>query len=404
MKSQKQILREKLLRLMRSIAYEPSRAEMATFSDVFFQQVSAMREWDKNPMAMVVRKGKPGIFFVWNPEPLQGMNDAQLRTMLCHEMQHIRFDDMNQTGEWMDKGPQPWMHGWEPGMLFNVARDCQINDGLMRLGMAYVPGGSYGTEMLGMSTEGQDIGAVMAAIAEKFPPPPASQSGDTSPEAAEEAAAMDSEASGEDEVKVREPGKYAPQRRPASVEVSPAQLAWDNFLAEVIDTRKYRESWHRTPKRMAGIKEFAEREFLMTSKVDVPRKLASVYIDVSGSMNESGVNRICSLIRSSGMNYDLSVYCFDDGIEEWKNFRLQPAIPRRGGGTDFELCETQNKASLRYPDAVICITDGGGHVPKIARPERWTWLLYGVDAKSWGQSNAPGMRVVDLNKLVRGGR
>lgn len=396
-------MRVKLLGLMREIAYSPSIAEIGTFSDIFFQQVSAMVVWDKAPMAMVVRKGKPGILFAYQPETLGDLTPAQLKTMLCHEMQHIRFDDMNRTAAAMDAGPQDWMNGWQPTMLFNVARDAQINDELMRRGMTYVPGGVYGTELLGHSTEGLDVDAVMREIAEKIPPPPPNQdpsNGDTDPQAGKDAAAAEA-AQAETEVKMREPGKYAPQRRATNVEVSPEQLAWDNFLAEVIDTRKFKESWYKTPKRMSGIKEFAEREYLMTSKVDVPRKRAAVYIDVSGSMDEAGVRRICTLIRLSGMNYDLSVYCFDDGIEEWKNFRLTPEIPRRGGGTEFGLVEAQNKASIRYPDAVICITDGGGHVPAIAKPDRWTFILYGVDAKQWQAQNAPNIRVVDLAKLTR---
>lgn len=396
-------MREKLLGLMREIAYSPSVAEIGTFSDIFFQQVSAMVVWDKAPMGMVARRNNPGILFAYQPTALAGLTSAQLKTMLCHEMQHIRFDDMARTAAIIEAGPQPWMNGWQPAMLFNVARDAQINDELGRRGMAHVPSGVYGTQLLGHSTEGLDVDAVMREIAEKIPPPPPDEDpsgGDTNPQAAEDAAAAEA-AQSETEVTLREPGKYAPQRRAADVEVSPEQLAWDNFLAEVIDTRKFKESWYKTPKRMSGIKEFAEREYLMTSKVNVPRKRAAVYIDVSGSMDEAGVKCICSLIRSSGMNYDLNVYCFDDGIEEWKNFRLVPEIPRRGGGTDFALVETQNKTSLRYPDAVICITDGGGRVPHITKPNRWTWLLYGVDARQWKAQNAPGMRVVSLEKLVR---
>ena len=403
---EKTAMRGRLLTLMREIAYQPSGAEIGTFSDIFFQQVSAMLTWDKAPMAMVIRENRPGILFAYNPEKLSELNNAQLKTMLCHEMQHIRFEDMRKTGEWMAVPREEWMNGWEPGLLFNYARDCQINDELVARGMAYVPRGVYGTELLKRDTQHDDIEVVMRELAQVLrPPPPSTGHGDTDPVAGDEVAEA-SETSSEalHEVKMQEPGKLAPRRRAADVEVSPDQLAWDNFLAEVIDTRKYRESWYKTPKRMSGVKEFAEREYLMTSKVDVPRKRAAVYIDVSGSMDESGVKRICSLIRSSGMNYDLSVYCFDDDIEEWKNFRTTPEIPRRGGGTDFVLVETQNKASIRYPDAVICITDGGGEVPRIVQPGRWTWMLYGVDAKAWGAQNAPGMRVVDMAQLVRGRR
>lgn len=392
---------ERLLKNIKRIAYEPTWAERRVFADVILQQITAIAVVKEYPMAVMIRKNAPGIILGYSPEMLADLTDGELCTMLCHETQHLRSNDLNVQGTY--KAERDWYNGWNGSMLHNVARDCQINDLIVgKLRMPYVEGGMYGTEALGHATDAMETEAVMREVAQKLPPPPEN---DPQPMdlQVQELEAADAAGKEEQEVSVsggKEAAKYATQKV-STVSRSPEQARFDRFLAEMLDTRKHTESWFRVPKRLMGVRQFAEREIVIPNKTPLPRLTALLAIDVSGSMDEGGVQRLCSLIKNAPANYDLTVVCFDDDLAVWENFRTNNEMPRRGGGTDFGLVEAHAKKMVRYPDAILVLTDGGGDIPEVKKPKNWTWVLYQADVQGFA-ANAK-MRSVDLEQVIKRG-
>ncbi len=383
---------EIILSNIKRIAYNPTRAERLVFADVILQQITAMMSWDKNLMAVAVRKNAPGVVLAYNAADVEALTPAQVCTVLAHETQHIRTNDGVRMAAF--KG-QTFANNWPGPKLFNVARDCQINDELYRLGFAKVEG-VCGVDLLGRNTEKDSIEALMAEIAEKIQPPEEEQqAGDV--EATAELAEADGEVT--EAVDVGKMADKSPTKGPKSVVSEQERARWENFMATVMDTRQSEDRWHKQPKRMSGVDAYMAYEATLPRRQPMPRKSALMAIDVSGSMDERGVQRICALVRNAPANYDLTVICFDDACEEWKNFRTNETMPRRGGGTDFQLVEDFALDMPRRPDAILVITDGQDRIPKVKNPETYTWILYQADVPAF-QSQAQ-MRSVDLNAIIR---
>jgi predicted metal-dependent peptidase len=389
-----------IMGVVRRIAYEPTRAERKVMADVILQQITRTLAQDKFIMAVAKKKNAAGIILAYDPAKLKGIDDESLATMLAHETQHLRAGDLDASRAYVE--PRDWFNGWDGCVLHNVARDMQINDELIDLGFKHVPGMLLGMDKLGHDTQRQPVEAVMRefAASNKAPPPNGEGEGE---DGDGEGHAHPSEgelgdAEGEEVSVTKAPGTEA-TKGPANVSQGEEQARWANFLATVLDTRNSEDRWHQQPKRLSGVAQFARYEAALPRRQPLPRKSALMAIDVSGSMDEAGVQRICTMVRNSPANYDLTVICFDTGADEWKNFRTNDTMPRRGGGTEFALVEEFAQKMSRYPDSILCITDGGGEIPKVRNSKVWTWVLYGADAQEF-QSRAE-MRTVELETLVR---
>ncbi len=389
-------VQQRILNVIKRMAYRPSRAERVVYADVILQQMTAMQAWEKHLMAVIIRNEAPGFLLLYKADGVKKLSDGQLATVLAHECQHIRKGDGAKIKTYEGKK----VGEWDAPTLFNVARDCQINDELFRLGFDKVEGMS-GEATLGRNTEADDIDALMAELAEKLDPPPPPESGDDAGDGQVDLQGTEL-AEGEEgkpvEVDVGKMAGNEPTKGPARVKGSLEQARWDNFLATVLDTRNSEDRWHRQPKRLAGVEMYTSYQATLPRRQPLPRKTALMAIDVSGSMDETGVQRICALIRNAPSNYNLTVVCFDTGIDEWKDFRTNEEMPRRGGGTNFAMVKQFALNMGQYPDAILCITDGGGTVPEVKRPANWTWIIYGADADEFGQMAK--MRSVDLDKIV----
>lgn len=387
---------QRILDTIKRIAYRPTRGERAVFADVILQQITAMKEWDKNPMAVAIRTDAPGVLLAYNGKDVKAFTEGQLATVLAHETQHIRKGDNAKMKSFVG---QEFANGWKGPMLFNVARDCQINDELYRLGFDKVEGVD-GESMLGRNTEADAIDALMAEIAEKIPPPPEDEAGGGQGDV--EAADELQEAGEGKPVQAVDVGKMAdksPTLGTAKVKSGVEQARWDNFLATILCTRQSEDRWHQQPKRMSGVDLYSSYDATLPRRQPMPRKSALMAIDVSGSMDEKGVQRLCALVRGAPANYDLTVVCFDTGIDEWKDFRNNDTMPRRGGGTDFNLVEKYATGMPRYPDAILVLTDGEAAIPTVKAPKNYTWVLYGADVAEF-QAQAH-MRSVDLNAIIK---
>lgn len=381
-------MNDRLMRLVKRIAYHPTRAERLLSVDVILQQITGLLRTDKYIMVVCKRTEASGILLAFDPERLAERSDADICQILAHETQHLRTVDLTRLVPF--RAPRDWYRGWGGRLLFNVARDLQINDLLLRTGYKKHDA-LYGLDYLQREVgEHEEIEALMREVAEKFPPPPQ----DTCPHP--EAGELQEAEVVEVEVKTQGGERSA---KPASVVPSQEQARWDNFMATVLDLRKSEDRWHRSPKRLSGVSVFASHDAILPRREPLPRKTALMAIDVSDSMDERGVQRICNMVRNSPANYQLTVICFNTEAAEWQNFRKNTEMPIRGGGTAFEAVEAYALSRSRYPDAILCITDGEADIPKVRRPSVWTWVIYGNDAEAFEAQAS--MRTVELEKVVR---
>lgn len=391
-----------IVALIKDIAYNATSVDMRLGIDLMFQEISYVVALPKDapyPALVAVRKGQEGITLGYNPAMMGPMSDAERRTILAHEMLHLYAGDLKTITQYTAE--RDWYKGWKGNMLFNVARDCQINDTLSTFGYTMFPGGVAGLTHLGRDTRSDNVESVMREIADKYPPPPSDDGagdGDLSADA-EEVLAKAKSAGGE---AVERQWGSAKSDKPAQVVVSDEQARWERFMAETLDSSKVKETWRDVPKRFYGVKEFVEREAMLPRRTPLPRKSALIAIDVSGSMDEAGVNRLCNLVRNSGATYDLHVILFNTETKAWEDFRTNTVMPMRGGGTDFQPVEDYCAALPRYPDAVLVLTDGQAGLIRPKRPQVWSWVLYRADVA--GFRNAFQMRSVDLDSIIKRGR
>jgi len=392
-----------ILSLIKEIAYHATSVDMRVNADLILQEVTAVAPITLDaPMAVMARKGRPGIILGFNPLHLKGLSPAQVKTIMVHETQHLLAGDL-MAGQDFKENPKDWYNGWDGALLHNYARDCQINDLLYSLGYARVPKGVDGPSMLGRDTRQDAVETLMREIAAKYPPPPAGSAGDATGDAEAQLARAD--APGTDsgnKIEVTKEWGTAKSDKPAQVLVSDEQARWERFMAETLDSSKVKETWRNIPKRYAGVDMFAGREAVLPRRTPQPRKSALIAIDVSGSMDESGVDRLCNLVRNSGATYDLEVILFNTETKTWADFRTNTVMPMRGGGTNFTPVEEYCLRKARYPDAVLVLTDGQAELVAPKRPSVWTWVLYQANVDAFRDQFK--MRSVGLDAIIKRGR
>lgn len=387
---------DRVLELSKGIAWRPSQAELTLFADTMLQRLTSIRPTDQGSMYVGVQPDKTGLFLALDPHWTATLSDAHLRAVIVHETQHVLMSDLDRMRPYLE--PRDWYNGW-PGMrLFNMARDCQINDRLARLGIKVPPVGVCGPNTFGRAVEEEALEDLMRELAQKQPPPAEQQAGaGTDLQEAQEGAGEAQETGQAEGMEVRI-GRSPTGVGKTAMDVSGSErAAWERFLAECMDTRKTRESWYRVSKRLAGISEYAERQYALPYREPLPRKRALIAIDVSGSMSVSAVRLLGSLVRNSPANYDLQVICFDTQAREWTSFRTGTQVPATGGGTDFSTVERFAAGLTRYPDAILVLTDGDAPCPQVKKPAVWSWLIYGDNAAK----HLTVGRVVELEKVVR---
>lgn len=386
---------ERVLEQVRAVAWHPRTTELQIYADIMLQQVTLLMQLKEGQtMAVAKRTNAQGLILGFDSAFVASLSDIQLRGLLCHEMQHIRTSDNTRMEAY--QAPRDWFNGWSGPQLFNYARDCQINDLLGRLRIELPTGGCTGPNMLGRDVADEEVEALMRELAQKQPPPASKQSLSDDLQAAGELAQTEGDES--DEVKIGRQAGTQSNRKAGAAPTGSQQAAWDNFLAECLDTRKSRESWFKSNKRLSGVPGFADRSYCLPHREPLPRKHAVIAIDVSGSMDAQSVELLGSLVKNAPAAYDLTVLCFNTEVYVWEGFRAGEPMPTVGGGTDFGAVERWAAARTRYPDAILVLTDGEAACPAVKRALPWTWLIYGASSADHLE---PCGRVERLERIVR---
>jgi predicted metal-dependent peptidase len=111
--------------------------------------------------------------------------------------------------------------------------------------------------------------------------------------------------------------------------------------------------------------------------------LILVSIDTSGSMAEEDIEKMVALVGSLPEDqYEVHLTWFDTGVYHVKDV----CIAQGRGGTSFNCIEDvaiqqaeiqgkDGKRLDRYPDVVVCMTDGIAAKPQLSRPDRWIWII-----------------------------
>lgn len=339
-----------------------------------------------------------------------------LPAVLRHEAEHLLTSDDRkileyQSGHLPDPTGLSLTHQ-QTAKLFNLARDCQINDKLEDHGVTFPADlqTCSGRRQLGQEVLDLTVEEVMCLIAEQNdwesqqpledllgalavagqPAQPGDEPGEGQPvrvdlgPSGKPTGPTDKPAGGP------KPGEGAGQ--PASIQPVPASVRWDNLLREFLDTRKVVETWQRRPKRT-----LSRTDILMPSRRPQPRKRGLIAIDVSGSVRQDLVARTVGLVKASPSNYDLEVILFNSLVHPWPDFR-HTELPVVGGGTSFEAIEEHCRAQRRYPDAVIVLSDGEGHEFECEHKDRWLWLLY--DTYQAAPADLWGMKAVSIEEKI----
>jgi len=170
-------------------------------------------------------------------------------------------------------------------------------------------------------------------------------------------------------------GKTAPEKR---------TRFWDKKVARAI------ASLIKPGEKLAfNRKRPKERIFSPRGKVE--EKSIVIAIDTSGSMfYGDAIQKVRELIgqtkaKARWVWFDGSVWEFEPGDDL-----------RGGGGTDCSKVEEWIQENCkRYPDAVICVTDGIFQHFTPAKPKRWVWVIT-RDGDDWPKNHEPRMKVTKL--------
>jgi predicted metal-dependent peptidase len=334
---------------------------------------------------------------------------GRLGPILRHEAEHLLTGDDRAIEDWhTGKLPDPTgrdLTGPQLARLFNIARDCQINDKLEDYGVKLPIEGCSGRRQLGVDVQGWPVEDVMKKVAEdndwesmkpmeELLQAMASagqlQPGEGDGDGQGITLKVDLSQGGKDAAQGKEAGKG--QGHQAQLQPTPATTRWENLLKEFLDTRKVVESWVRRPKRT-----LSREDVLTPSRRPQPRRRGLIAIDVSGSVRMDLVQRTMGLVKASPANYELDVVVFNEDVHRWENFR-HTNIPVVGGGTDFSSVEAYCRAQRRYPDVVVMLTDGEAAPFECEHKDRWVFMLYGWNAQ--GAKDWHGMKALSFEEKV----
>jgi predicted metal-dependent peptidase len=100
-------------------------------------------------------------------------------------------------------------------------------------------------------------------------------------------------------------------------------------------------------------------------------------------MAEEDIEKMVALVGSLPEDqYEVHLTWFDTGVYHVKDV----CIAQGRGGTSFNCIEDvaiqqaeiqgkDGKRLDRYPDVVVCMTDGIAAKPQLSRPDRWIWII-----------------------------
>ncbi|GAA1560244.1 hypothetical protein GCM10009678_48990 [Actinomadura kijaniata] len=153
---------------------------------------------------------------------------------------------------------------------------------------------------------------------------------------------------------------------------------WQRWLIDVLTSKLAEGDRLVYPKKHGAILLALGHDPMLTRRGPERRKVVLVAFDTSGSMPDSVVDWLTTLVGQT------------DGVEShWLGFDgvVRPFVPGErvlgGGGTDFQnvvdyaegRLEVDGRRFEAEPDAIIMVTDGYAPPVTPADPDRWIWLI-----------------------------
>lgn len=167
---------------------------------------------------------------------------------------------------------------------------------------------------------------------------------------------------------------------------------WEKWTADAMASRMAEGSRWRYNKKLP----FDPR---VSASGRMPKKHGAVFVDASGSMQQSFLDKVASLIGELD-NIEVEWHSFDG--EVWP-FNTGEGF-RGGGGTSFQIiddhvqhnCQNGGECCEDDQDFVLVITDG--YAPHIVPtdPDKWIWLVT-PGGDTWAQDAGMLCREVDLD-------
>ena len=159
---------------------------------------------------------------------------------------------------------------------------------------------------------------------------------------------------------------------------------WERWTADAMSSRLAEGTRWQFNKRIT----FEERISPIGRET---KKHGSVYIDASGSMSQSFLDKVVALVGELE-NIEIQWNSFDG--EVW------PFVPgeglRGGGGTSFQIIDDHVAQLDEEQDFVLVITDGYAPHIQPRDPDKWIWLVT-PGGDTWAQDAGMLCREVDLD-------
>jgi hypothetical protein len=161
---------------------------------------------------------------------------------------------------------------------------------------------------------------------------------------------------------------------------------WRRWLADVLAARLQPGERLVYPKKLGAVLLALGHEPMLHRRGDVRYKTVLIAFDTSGSMPDSVVDWLTTLVgqidgvRAHWLSFDAVVMPFKPGERVLG-----------GGGTSFQgVVDHAEQVLEDGVDAVIVVTDGYAPVVRPAEPEKWIWLI--VDGgDTWPERQDPPM-------------
>jgi hypothetical protein len=148
-------------------------------------------------------------------------------------------------------------------------------------------------------------------------------------------------------------------------------LNWNRILFKLTDTKKPRDIWNRSPRKMQSVYP----DVILPTIEDQEKEDIFFAIDSSGSIDRNALTLFVDVVRNTPKHFRCRAITFDTMCYEYDIKRGEQ--PKGGGGTAFNIIEKYIQDNFKkYPKAIFVLTDGEGNHVDPQHPDRWCWLLY----------------------------
>ena len=161
------------------------------------------------------------------------------------------------------------------------------------------------------------------------------------------------------------------------------RVKWQQFLKNVVLSKKRKiqrlsnsQNWTKPSKRFNLVKN---NILIPNYNNDKPNHKHDMwfFMDISGSCINFA-DEFFKVAKSIPEKiFDVRFHSFDTSVRQED---LKSGKVHGGGGTAFSPIEnfiqkTIKKENIKYPELIVCISDGEGDELKCEKPKNWTWIL-----------------------------